>query len=63
MCTLFPPFSISTRYLFYSQITAVEFGGKLAPTAGTMSDDETIWLAVGITLAIFLAILLIYIVS
>jgi hypothetical protein len=45
------------------QITDVSFGGKLAPDSSGMSDNEKIWLAVGITLAILLAVLLIYLVS
>ena len=45
------------------QITDVRFGGKLAPHPSGMSDNEKIWLAVGITLAVLLAVLLIYLVS
>ena len=45
------------------QITDVEFGGKNAPPLSKTSDNEKIWLGVGITLAILLVLLVIYLVS
>ena len=41
----------------------MKFGGKNAPQSSGMSDNEKIWLAVGITLAVLLALLIIYLVS
>ena len=47
----------------FIQITDVKFGGKNAPQSSDTSDNERIWLAVGISIAILLALLVIYLVS